>query len=51
MKWNLGMKIVSYRSTAKPTDTAASVDHTHKALEGLGQLTQALADAETRQRG
>ena len=67
MKWNVGMKIgtgfglalailvaigaVSYRSTAKLTETADMVAHTHKVLEGLVQLVQALVDAETGNRG
>lgn len=67
MKWNVGMKIgagfglalailvvigaVTYRSTDKLTETAEWVAHTHKVLEKLVQIIQALDDAETGQRG
>jgi methyl-accepting chemotaxis protein len=67
MKWTVGTKIgggfamalailifiggASYRSTAKLTDTAEWVTHTHLVLERLSGLIQALTDAETGQRG
>jgi methyl-accepting chemotaxis protein len=67
MKWTVGTKIgsgfglaltilvaiggVSYRSTDKLTDTADWVDHTHKVLEKLGGILQALTDSETGMRG
>jgi methyl-accepting chemotaxis protein len=67
IKWNVGMKIgtgfalalaillaigaASYRNTAKLTATADMVVHTHKVLEGVIQLVQALVDVETGNRG
>ena len=67
MKWNVGMKIgtgfalalailvaigaVSYRSTAKLTDTAEWVDHTHQVLEKLEALLSGMIDIETGDRG
>jgi methyl-accepting chemotaxis protein len=67
MRWTVGTKIgagfalalailvaisgVSYRSTGKLTDTAASVTHTHEVLERLEALLSDMKDAETGQRG
>jgi methyl-accepting chemotaxis protein len=67
MKWNVGTRLamgfglavvmlvaigtISYRSTTKLTETADWVTHTHKVLEDLGLLMQAVTDAETGQRG
>src|SRR5712691_6864180 len=67
MKWNVGTKIgvgyglalailvtigsVTYLSISKLTDTSERVAHTHKVLENLAGLIQALSDAETGQRG
>ena len=67
IKWNVGMKIgtgyglalaillaigaASYRTTAKLTEMAEMVAHTHQVLEGLSHLTQALLDVETGNRG
>jgi methyl-accepting chemotaxis protein len=67
MKWTVGAKIgagfalaagilliiaaVSYHTTAKLTDTAEWVTHTHKVLEKLDGIIQAFTDAETGQRG
>ncbi|HEX4055494.1 MAG TPA: CHASE3 domain-containing protein, partial [Tepidisphaeraceae bacterium] len=67
MRWTVGTKIgagfsmalaivvtigtASYWSTAKLTDTADWVTHTHKVLEGLSGLIQSMTDAETGQRG
>jgi methyl-accepting chemotaxis protein len=67
MKWNVGTKIgagfalalamligtgsVSYQSTNRLTEAAGWVAHTHQVLEQLGQIIQALDDAETGQRG
>jgi methyl-accepting chemotaxis protein len=67
MKWNVGMKIgtgfglalailvaigaASYRSTAKLTDTAEWVAHTHQVLEKLEAVLSGMKDAETGQRG
>ena len=67
IKWNVGMKIgtgfalalailvaigiVSYRTTAKLTEMADTVAHTHHVLEGLSDLAHALLDVETGNRG
>ena len=67
MKWNVGMKIgtgfglalailvaigaASYQSTAKLTDTAEWVTHTHQVLEKLEAVLSGMKDAETGQRG
>ncbi len=67
MRWNVGMKIgagfalalpilvvigaASYLSTAKLTDTAEWVAHTHQVLEKLEAVLSGLKDAETGQRG
>jgi methyl-accepting chemotaxis protein len=67
MKWTVGTKIgsgfglallilmvigvVSYRNTAKLTDTAGWVDHTHLVLEDLAGVIQGMTDAETGMRG
>lgn len=67
MRWTVGTKIgagfgivsviflvvaaISYHSLGKLTETAEWVTHTHKVLEELADLLQALTDAETGQRG
>ena len=67
MKWSVGTKIgsgfalalvimviigaVAHQSIGTLTETAGWVDHTHKVLEKLATLIQALVDAETGQRG
>jgi len=67
MKWSVGTKIgggfalalaimliigaVAHQSIGKLTETADWVDHTHKVLEKLATLIQAMVDAETGQRG
>src|ERR1700722_12308297 len=67
MKWTVGTKIgagfalallilivigaVAYRGTAKLTETADWVDHTHKVLEDLGGVIQGMTDIETGMRG
>ena len=67
MKWNVGTKIgvgyglalailitigsVTYLAITKLTDTSERVAHTHKVLENLAGLIQALTNAETGQRG
>jgi methyl-accepting chemotaxis protein len=66
-RWTVGTKIgagfalalailvviggVSYRSTGKLTDTAASVAHTHEVLQHLEAMLSDMKDAETGQRG
>jgi methyl-accepting chemotaxis protein len=67
MIWNVGMKIgagfalalailvaigtVTYRSTAKLTETAEWVIHTHRVLDELEGVLSGMQDAETGQRG
>lgn len=67
LKWSVGAKIgsgfslallillvlgvVSYHSTGQLTDTAHRVALSHQVLEELSGVTQAIADAETGQRG
>src|SRR5712691_4558821 len=67
MKWNVGTKIgvgyglalailvtigsVTYLGIAKLTDTSDQVGHTHRVLENLAGVVQALTNAETGQRG
>jgi len=67
MKWNVGMKIgtgfglalailvaigaASYQSTAKLTETAEWVTHTHQVVEKLEAVLSGMKDAETGQRG
>jgi CHASE3 domain sensor protein len=67
MIWNVGMKIgagfalalailvaigtVTYRSTAKLTETAEWVSHTYRVLDELEGVLSGMKDAETGQRG
>jgi methyl-accepting chemotaxis protein len=67
MRWTVGTKIgagfglalailvviggVSYRSTAKLTETAELVAHSHQVLENLEVVVSDMKDAETGQRG
>ncbi len=67
MKWTVGTKIgagfalallillvigvVAYRGTAKLTETADAVDHSHKVLEDLGDVIQGMTNIETGMRG
>ena len=67
MKWNVGMKIaagfalalailvaigaVSYRSTAKLTETAEWVAHTYRVLDELAEVLAGMTNAETGTRG
>jgi methyl-accepting chemotaxis protein len=67
MKWTVGTKIgsgfglgllilmvigaASFYGTAKLTETAFWVDHTHKVLEDLAGVIQGMTDAETGMRG